>query len=279
MPPAHTIANTRIHFDNVGDLPIPCGLRSRRPPSDGLKAEYVAYTKESRNILDISRRLEENSPLLDTYSALLQNHRISNVIKFIERTNHRLNHNDWELLINALHQMNFEDLVSNIHRQHGHHDRGPLVRHFVPLSDPPSSESKASSSPISQREVPRDISLPRRTRSSSIANPPSRRSSTPHSGVRTMTIEETPRTLPTPHRRRRRYRNNRAVGNSHPLRPQASFTRRSDVLTTTLKATTSPLSFPAATLTVQTIQQSPSIHTPPLPYDHPDPSLSIPIHW
>jgi hypothetical protein len=142
MPPTRTIANTRIHFDNVGDLPIPCGRRSRRPPSDGLKAEYVAYTKESRNILDISRRLEENSPLLDTYSALLQNHRISNVIEFIERTNHRLNSNDWvvstlehirdeqqELLINALHQMNFEDLVSNIHRQRGHHDRGPLVRH------------------------------------------------------------------------------------------------------------------------------------------------------
>jgi hypothetical protein len=203
MPAARTIANTRIHFDNVGDLPIPCGLRSRRPPSDGLKAEYVAYTKESRNILDISRRLEENSPLLDTYSALLQNHRISNVIEFIERTNHRLNHNDWvvstlehirdeqqELLINALHQMNFEDLVSNIHRQRGHHDRGPLVRHFVPLSDSPSSESEVSSSPISQRDVPRDVSLPRRTRSSSIVNPPSRRSSTPHSGVRTMTIEE-----------------------------------------------------------------------------------------
>jgi hypothetical protein len=54
MPPTRTIANTRIHFDNVGDLPIPCGRRSRRPPSDGLKAEYVAYTKESRNILDIS---------------------------------------------------------------------------------------------------------------------------------------------------------------------------------------------------------------------------------
>ncbi|KIJ08260.1 hypothetical protein PAXINDRAFT_18593 [Paxillus involutus ATCC 200175] len=69
------------------------------------------------------------------------------------------------------------------------------------------------------------------------------------------------------------------VGNSPPLRPQASFTRRSDVLTTTLKATTSPLSFPAATLTVQTIQRNPSIHTPPLPYDHPDPSLSIPIRW
>ncbi|KIJ12025.1 hypothetical protein PAXINDRAFT_15206 [Paxillus involutus ATCC 200175] len=71
----------------------------------------------------------------------------------------------------------------------------------------------------------------------------------------------------------------RAVGNSHPLRPQASFTRRSDVLTTTLKATTSPLSFPAATLTVQPIQRNPSVHTPPLPYDHPDPSLSIPIRW
>ncbi|KIJ12103.1 hypothetical protein PAXINDRAFT_15124 [Paxillus involutus ATCC 200175] len=106
--------------------------------------------------------------------------------------------------------MNFEDLVSNIHRQRGHHDRGPLVRHFVPLSDSPSSESEVSSSPISQRDVPRDVSLPRRTRSSSIVNPPSRRSSTPHSGIRTMTIEETPRTLPTPPPRRRRYRNNRA---------------------------------------------------------------------
>ncbi|KIJ04790.1 hypothetical protein PAXINDRAFT_21920 [Paxillus involutus ATCC 200175] len=69
------------------------------------------------------------------------------------------------------------------------------------------------------------------------------------------------------------------VGNSHPLQPQASFTRRSDVLTTTLKATTSPLSFPAAIPTVQPIQRNPSIHTPPLPYDHPDPSLSIPIRW
>ncbi|KIJ15231.1 hypothetical protein PAXINDRAFT_12145 [Paxillus involutus ATCC 200175] len=211
MPSTRTIANTRIHFDNVGDLPVPCGLRSRRPPSDGLKAEYVAYTKESRNILD--------------------NHRISNVIEFIERTNHRLNHNDWvvstlehirdeqqELLINALHQMNFEDLVSNIHRQRGHHDRGPLVRHLVPLSDSPSSESEVSSSPISQRDVPRDVSLPRRTRSSSIVNPPSRRSSTPHSEVRTMTIEETPRSLPTPPPPPRHYRNNRAqVIYSHPL--------------------------------------------------------------
>ncbi|KIJ08203.1 hypothetical protein PAXINDRAFT_18647 [Paxillus involutus ATCC 200175] len=195
MPPTRTIANTRIHFDNVGDLPIPCGLRSRRPPSDSLKAEYVAYTKESRNILDISRRLEENSPLLDTYSALLQNHRISNVIEFIERTNHRLNHNDWvvstlehirdeqqELLINSLHQMNFEDLVSNIHRQ--------LLRAKYPLP-PLVKETYLETCPYQEELVP----LPS-----------------------TMTIEETPRTLPTPPPRRRHYRNNRAqVIYSRPL--------------------------------------------------------------
>ncbi|KIJ05336.1 hypothetical protein PAXINDRAFT_21390 [Paxillus involutus ATCC 200175] len=53
-----------------------------------------------------------------------------------------------------------------------------------------------------------------------------------------------------------------------------SFTRRSDVLTTPLKATTSPLDLPAAIHT-----WNPSIHTPSLPYDHPDLSLSIPICW
>ncbi|KIJ10163.1 hypothetical protein PAXINDRAFT_16817 [Paxillus involutus ATCC 200175] len=94
MPPTRSVVNSRIRF-NVGDLPIPHGFHSRNPSSDSLKAKYVAYTKESRNTRDLTIRLEENSPLLDTYSTLLQNHHISNVIEFIERTNHRLNANDW----------------------------------------------------------------------------------------------------------------------------------------------------------------------------------------
>ncbi|KIJ19504.1 hypothetical protein PAXINDRAFT_7993 [Paxillus involutus ATCC 200175] len=162
MPPTRTIANTHIAF-NVGDLPIPCSHCSHRPPSYGLMAEYVAYTKECRNTRDLTLRLEENSPLLDSYSALLQNHCISNVIKFIERTNHCLNSHDWvvstlkhiqdkqqELLINILHQMNFNDLVFNINRHHQHHHQGPLDRrNNVPLSDSPSSESEVPSSPNS----------------------------------------------------------------------------------------------------------------------------------
>ncbi|KIJ21297.1 hypothetical protein PAXINDRAFT_5478 [Paxillus involutus ATCC 200175] len=215
MPPTRTITNTRIHFDNVGDLPIPCGRRSRRPPSDGLKAKYVAYTKESRNILDISRRLEENSPLLDTYSALLQNHCISNVIEFIERTNHRLNRNDWvvstlehirdkqqELLINALHQMNFktlyptftDDVVTTTQVHLFDTSFLFLILLVLKAKCPPPPSVKGTyheTFPYQEELVPL---------------------------LSTMTIEETPRSLPTPPPRHRRYRNNRAqVIYSRPL--------------------------------------------------------------
>jgi hypothetical protein len=54
-----------------------------------------------------------------------------------------------------------------------------------------------------------------------------------------------------------------SVGNSHPLRPQTSFTRRSDVLTTPLKATTSPLDLPAAIHTVQRIIRRTRSHPRP----------------
>ncbi|KAF8836282.1 hypothetical protein BDN67DRAFT_1014826 [Paxillus ammoniavirescens] len=172
-------------------------------------AEYIAFTEESRNSQGITRCCQTSSPLLDTYLALLQNYCITNVVKFIERTNHPLNEHDWvittlehvhdeqqELLINVLHQSNFEDLAHDINRAHYSPYQGPLGhRNRVSPSSSPSSESEISSSPISQREIPRNIT-PNRTRSSSTASSPIHCPSTLHNAL--TTISKSPLPIPAP---------------------------------------------------------------------------------
>ncbi|KAF8835705.1 hypothetical protein BDN67DRAFT_1015300 [Paxillus ammoniavirescens] len=202
MPPTCTLTNTHT-------ITIPSSERSCNPPSHGLMAKYVAFTEESRNSRDITRCCQTSSPLLDTYLALLQNYRITNVVKFIERTNHLLNEHDWiittlehvhdeqqELLINVLHQLNFEDLVHDINRAHYSPHQGPLDhRNRVPPSSSPSSESEVSSSPISKREISHNIT-PNRTHSSSTVSPPICRPSTLHNVL--TTISESPLPIPAP---------------------------------------------------------------------------------
>ncbi|KAF8834952.1 hypothetical protein BDN67DRAFT_1015993 [Paxillus ammoniavirescens] len=202
MPPTHTLANTRT-------ITIPSSEQSHNPPSCGLMAKYVAFTKESRNCWDITRRCQTSSPLLDTYLALLQNYHIANVVKFIERTNHPLNEHDWvittlehvcdeqqELLTNVLHQLNFEDLAHDINSAHYSPYQGPLDhRNRVPSSSSPSSESEVLSSPTSQREIPRNIT-PNRTHSSSTASSPICHPSTPHNAL--TTISKFPLPIPAP---------------------------------------------------------------------------------
>ncbi|KAF8834146.1 hypothetical protein BDN67DRAFT_1016805 [Paxillus ammoniavirescens] len=210
MPPTHTLANTHT-------ITIPSTEQSCNPPSCGLMAEYVTFTEESCNSWDITRRCQTSSPLLDTYLALLQNYCIANVVKFIERTNHPLNEHNWvittlehicdkqqELLINILHQLNFKDLAHDINRAHYSPYQGPLDhRNRVPLS----------SSPISQREIPRNIT-PDRTRSSSTMSSPIHRPSTLHNAL--TTISESPLPIPAPRRHSSR-QNRTQVIFSRPL--------------------------------------------------------------
>jgi hypothetical protein len=206
MPPARRLAHLRGPLHRQSDLPLPSTQRNRNPPSQEQMAEYFAYTIESRNNLDITRHCQSHSPLFDTYLALLQNYHIENATHYIERTNHPLNEHDWvisrlkeirdeqqELLINILHQLNFEDLAYNINRTRSPHRSGPLDhRNDIPRSVTPSSESDISSSPISQRE-------PIRSRSSSTSMSPIRHPSTPHNTL--TTIAETSLPIPPPRRR------------------------------------------------------------------------------